>query len=46
MHVLIQKYLSKEKGRLYVIFIDYEEANDTVLHKTLFEIYAKERSML
>ena len=41
MHALIQKYLSKKRGRLYIIFIDYEKAFDNVSHKVLFEILAR-----
>ena len=37
LHALIQKYLSKKKGRLYVLFIDFENAFDNICHKTLFE---------
>ena len=36
LHALIQKYLSKKKGRLYVLFIDFEKAFDNICHKTLF----------
>ena len=30
LHELIQKYLSKKKGRLYVLFIDFEKAFDNM----------------
>ena len=34
---MIQKYLSKRKGRFYVLFIDFEKAFDNISHKKLFE---------
>ena len=34
---LIQKYLSKQNGRFYCIFIDYEKAFDKVKHNELWK---------
>ena len=31
-HALIQKYLSKKKGRLHVLSIDFEKAFDKICH--------------
>lgn len=33
---LIQKYCSKQKGRLYVLFVDFSKAFDTIPHALLF----------
>ena len=32
---LVQKYLSKKKGRVYCIFVDFEKAFDNVIHEKL-----------
>ena len=37
LHAMIQKYLSKRKGRFYVLFIDFEKAFDNISYKKLFE---------
>lgn len=38
LYALTQKYLSKQKGRLYCIFIDFAKAFDCVQHDILFYV--------
>ena len=37
LQALVQKYLSKKKGRFYCIFIDFEKAFDCIDHAKLWE---------
>ena len=37
LYAIIQKYLSKPGGRLYVAFVDLRKAYDSVTHSTLFK---------
>ena len=36
LHALIQKYLTKKRGRLYVLYVDFTKAFDNILHPKLF----------
>ena len=36
LHALIQKYLTKKHGRLYVLYVDFTKAFDNILHPKLF----------
>ena len=36
-HSLTQKYLSKKRGRIYFLFIDFEKAFDYVNHDRLWD---------
>ena len=35
-HILIQKYLSKRKGRFYCTFVDFSRAFDSIPHAHLW----------
>ncbi len=36
LHNLVDKYICKEKGRFYSVFVDYSKAFDSVPHRLLF----------
>ena len=38
---LIQKYLSKKRGRFYCIFVDFAKAFDSIQHQKLWEAFAR-----
>ena len=38
---LVQKYLSKKKGRFYCIFVDFEKAFDNVQHHQMWKTFER-----
>ena len=38
---LVQKYLSKQGGRFYVLYVDFKKAFDSVVHQNLFNCLKK-----